>query len=353
MTRPRSNARPPARRRRRRPAGGRSPRRRGNGRRLLGAVIVVILLLLLLGVIPSCGHKPEGEAKIYITAGSSTADIARSLHDQDVIDDEKDFVKKAEEMGVDEDLKPGTYVFERGMPVEEIIEILASGEQAPEGTLTIPEGYSIADIARQLSGQTDISARDYYAATSAVGRRLPLKGAQAETLEGFLFPSTYDLEPGMNASELVDKQLETFREQTSGLEWQHADTLGVSEYQVLIVASMVEREAKVPDERPLVAAVIYNRLAQGMKLEVDATVQYALGWWKPELTQEDLAIDSPYNTRLYAGLPPGPICNPGRDAIEAALNPAAVDYLYYVATGDAEGHHFFTSSFEEFLAHQQ
>jgi UPF0755 protein len=132
-------------------------------------------------------------------------------------------------------------------------------------------------------------------------------------------------------------------------DWSNSETMGLTEYEALIVASMVEREARVPEERPLVAAVIYNRLDVAMKLEIDATVQYAIGYWKEELTVDDLAITSAYNTRLYAGLPPGPICNPGVESMKAALNPADVDYLYYVATGDAEGHHTFTSSYEEFL----
>ena len=148
---------------------------------------------------------------------------------------------------------------------------------------------------------------------------------------------------------LVDRQLDRFNTQTASVEWGKAGRLGLNAYQVLIVASLIEREAKIADERALIAAVMYNRLSAGMKLEVDATVQYALGYWKPELTQDDLDIDSPFNTRLYKGLPPGPICNPGLDSINAALKPEQVDYLYFVATGDKEGSHFFTSSYDDFL----
>ena len=316
------------------------------------SLIAAALTVLVSAAVFSCGgERRGGEATIYISPGSSTADIASRLVDEDVIDDQKEFLKKAAEMGVDQKLKPGTYRFTRGEPVEGILAKLEQGEQAPEATLTIPEGFSINDIATLVAARTSISKQEYLQATMVGGRRLPLNGSSdAGNLEGLLFPSTYDLEPDITAGQLVDMQLEAFFRKTGDAGWSNASGLGLTPYQALIVASMVEREARVPEERPVVAAVIYNRLAEGMKLEVDATVQYALGYWKTELTKADLETDSPYNTRLYGGLPPGPICNPGLDAIKAALNPADVDYLYYVATGDAEGHHFFTRSYEEFLA---
>ena len=325
-------------------------------RRIVALALLAAAALLLLSLgFAACGDdRREGEATIYIAAGSSTSDIAVLLLDEDVIDDEREFVSLAKEMGVDEQLKPGTYRFQRGEPIDGILERLAHGEQSPGGALTVPEGFSINDIAALLAKQTDISEQEYVAATRVGRHKLPLDGTgAAASLEGFLFPSTYDLEPDVSAEDIVDMQLERFDEQTMDVDWGKAEELGLSEYQALIVASMIEREARLPEERPQVAAVIYNRLALGMKLEVDATVQYALGYWKVELDYADLQIDSAYNTRLYGGLPPGPICNPGLDAIEAALEPAVVDYLYYVATGDEAGHHFFTSSYEEFLQMQQ
>lgn len=323
-------------------------------RRLIAlALLALAVAATMVIVFSACGdEKQEGEVTLRIETGSSTADIALLLKEEDVIDDTAEFVERADELGVDEKLKPGTYRFIRGEPVDDILGRLASGEQSPEGVLTVPEGYSINDIAQAVAKKTDISERGYFIATRVEGM-LPLAGSEdASSLEGFLFPSTYDLEPGITADDLVATQLDAFSDQTADVDWQLAEALGISEYQALVVASMVEREARVADERPLIAAVIYNRLAEGMKLEVDATVQYALGYWKTDLTFDDLQIDSPYNTRLYGGLPPGPICNPGLDSIEAALKPEAVDYLYYVATGDAEGHHFFTRSYEEFLQMQ-
>ena len=272
------------------------------------------------------------------------------LVDENVIDSQKDFTNRVNEAGIDQKLKAGTYRFVRGESIDSILNKLEKGLQAPEGVLTIPEGFSLNDIANLVATKTSISKKAYIAAATPAGRTLPLRGASgAEDLEGFLFPSTYDLSPETDAANLVDEQLDSFKKETEMLGWGNSAGLGLSEYQVLIVASMVEREAKVPDERPLVAAVIYNRLSSGMKLEIDATVQYAIGSWKQDLTVDDLATPSVYNTRLYAGLPPGPICNPGVESIKAALHPSPVDYLYYVATGDIEGHHTFTNSYDEFL----
>lgn len=272
------------------------------------------------------------------------------LSEERVIGSEKEFMNRAEETGAALRLKTGTYRFQRGEAIESILTKLELGLQAPEGALTVPEGYSISDIADLLKSKTGISPAAYIRAAQSGGRPLPLTGSQSvATLEGFLFPSTYNLEPGIDAGTIVERQLERFESETASAGWEKAARMGLSQYQALIVASMVEREAMVAEERPLVAAVIYNRMAAGMKLEVDATVQYALGYWKRDLTQEDLDIDSPYNTRRYAGLPPAPICNPGLDSIIAALNPAAVDFLFYVAISDGEGRHFFTSSYDEFL----
>ncbi len=335
----------------RRPGDGLRPAARLSKHAVAGAIAVALLLAIAAFLLGGCGGaRREGEVTIRVAPGANTGEIARMLADEDVIDSEKDFTARANEAGIDQKLEAGTYRFERGESIDSILEKLEKGLQAPEGVLTVPEGFSLNDIAGLVSTRTDISRSAYLAAATPEGRTLPLKGGQeAGDLEGFLFPSTYNLDPDTDAKSLVARQLEAFKTGTAGLDWKKTAKLGLTEYEVLIVASMVEREAKVPEERPLVAAVIYNRLNMGMKLEIDATVQYAIGSWKRDLTVDDLATDSAYNTRLYAGLPPGPICNPGLESIKAALDPASVDYIYYVATGDAAGHHVFTSSYDEFL----
>lgn len=328
-----------------------SARARRQRRQFIATIIFAITALTVL-ILATAREDPvmEGEALIRIPPGTGTAQIARMLKEEAVINSEKDFMKKALSLGVADSLKAGIYRFRRGEPLEDILSRLEQGIQAPEGVLTVPEGYSLDEIASDLAAKTGISREQYKKAAAAAGKTPPVAGAGAAlTLEGFLFPSTYNLDPELTAEALIERQLQVFARETGALPWQKAEAMGLTAYQVLTVASMVEREAKVPEERPLVAAVIYNRLRIGMKLEVDATVQYAVGSWKRELTQQDLETDSPYNTRLYPGLPPGPICNPGADSIRAALEPAGVGYIFYVATGDEAGHHFFTESYEDFL----
>lgn len=326
-------------------------RRRRRDKILYTLFIIALLAAVVISILGRDGGKHrDGEVTLRVDTGASASAIARQLLDENVITSEKDFMNAAEQSGAADSLKAGVYRFERGEPLSDIVARLQNGEQTPEGVITIPEGYSLNEIAAELAARTDNTIQQYIKAAVPAGRTLPVSGATgALTLEGLLFPSTYDLEPDLTSADMVDLQLEAFKTHTGALPWANTDKIGVSQYQALTVASMVEREAKLPEERPLIAAVIYNRMAAGMKLEVDATVQYALGYWKQDLTQADLETDSPYNTRLYAGLPPGPICNPGADSIKAALEPAAVDYLFYVATGDEAGHHFFTASYDEFL----
>lgn len=332
-------------------------KQRNNNMLLLAILVLAALAVLVFIALIGGGSEAAGEVTITIPEGATTADIAALLLKEEVIEDEGEFLEMAQAAGIDQELQSGVYVFTRGEPLDSILNKLEGGLQDPAAVLTVPEGYSIYEIADLVAQKTDSSREDYLEAVNINGRELPLEGSEkAPDLEGFLFPSTYSLNGGFDVGEFVDSQLQTFLEETGDLGWDEAAGLGVSQYEALIIASMVEREARVDEERPLVAAVIYNRIRQGMKLEIDATVQYALaiqgseGKWKEDLTAQDLAIDSPFNTRLYGGLPPGPICSPGIESIKAALEPAEVDYLYYVATGDAEGHHIFTSSYEEFLA---
>jgi UPF0755 protein len=238
--------------------------------------------------------------------------------------------------------------------------------QIPQGTVPPPEpprGPSPAVLARRrliavavilaVVGAT-ITARGYLAATALS----PIPGQFAgdrrqRSLEGFLFPAAYDLFEDDSAQALVTKQLDAFRASWARVNLRYARAKNLTPYDVLIIASMVEKEAVVESERPLVAAVIYNRLHAGMPLAIDATIRYALGVpGTKALTKSELDDPTPYNTRVHAGLPPGPIANPGLPSILAAAHPAKVDYLYFVAKPDRR-HHFFTadaSAFDHYLA---
>jgi peptidoglycan lytic transglycosylase G len=216
--------------------------------------------------------------------------------------------------------------------------------------VTLPEGLTLKQTAAEVGEATEgnISAEAFTAATKEGGYDYGFLSEANGNLEGFLFPKTYEMTSLTSARTAVDKLLKQFEIETEDLEWNRTQSLGVSQYQIVIIASLIEEEAKVPGDRPLIASVIYNRLRKNMKLGIDATVQYALGQWKPELSNEDLKVDSPYNTYRVDGLPPAPICNPGFESIRAALYPASTDYIYYILTG-SDGKHSFTADYNQFL----
>jgi peptidoglycan lytic transglycosylase G len=201
-------------------------------------------------------------------------------------------------------------------------------------TVTIPEGYTreqIAEVARE-AGLTGSYMR------------------ASQGHEGFLFPDTFELEKRAPAADLVQLQLEDFKRRIEGVNMAYARSKNLTTRDVVTIASMVEREAQLEKERPLIAAVIYNRLHAGMPLGIDATIRFATGNYDQPLTESELAVDSPYNTRLHAGLPPGPIGNPGLASLEAAAHPARVDYLYYVVKPGTCGEDAFSSTAAEFEA---
>lgn len=219
----------------------------------------------------------------------------------------------------------------------------------PPVKVTFPEGLRREEIAAILEEKTHMSRAAYLEATAdeAEARRRA-KTPAATSLEGFLFPATFDIGSRLTEEEFVQSQLSAYDSWTGDVSYRYSRSKNLTKYEVLIIASLVEREVRVPSERPVVAGIIYNRLKHRMRLDIDATVQYALGEWKTALTVSDLAIDSPYNTRRYPGLPPGPICNPGLASIAAAARPKVTDFLYYVARDDGSGRHYFARTAEEF-----
>jgi YceG-like family len=228
-----------------------------------------------------------------------------------------------------------------------------SDEPAPAapaklGTITIPEGLDREQIAQAVK---DAGIRgDYVKETQSFKGFDPGRyGAEnPESLEGFLFPATYELPRKARVDDLISRQLDAFRERIRGIDMSYAESRNLTEYDVVIIASMIEREVQVPEERPLVAAVIYNRLSQQMPLQIDATVRFATGNFESPLTESELATDSLYNTYETSGLPPGPIGNPGEDSLRAAAKPAKESYLFYVVKPGTCGEHFFTDNEAEF-----
>jgi UPF0755 protein len=241
------------------------------------------------------------------------------------------------------DVKAGEYAFAPRQTSDEILRKLVAGEQQVAVWVTIPEGFTAREIAQTLAERKLGNAAAYdslfmHAGIDMFGRRTP-------SLEGYLFPDTYlmpvDVTPAAAAKLMTDQ----FRSELPPDAQTRARTLGRTIPEVVTIASLVEREAKADDERPLMAGVYYNRLRLGMPLEVDATIEYIFPEHHAVITKRDLAIDSPYNTYLHAGLPPTPIANPGKASLDAAFYPSASDYLYYVYKGD--GHHAFARTLAE------
>ena len=228
--------------------------------------------------------------------------------------------------------------------------------------VVFPEGFTrrqmvarvgaVAKIAEQESHKKVKLSGDAYAAATAKPRAIPGFGAKKLPLEGFLFPDTYNFDRKSTSADLVGNQLAEFGSVWHSLNLSYARSKNLTPYDVLTIASMVEGEAQVPSERPLVAAVIYNRLHAHMPLGIDATLRYGLHVPPTQsLTQSELANPTPYNTRLHDGLPPTPINNPGMASLQAAAHPAHVDYLYFVRKPDHR-HHYFTANYQDFLNHE-
>ena len=333
------------------------PRRRRG--RLLGYLLVAVFALLLgMGAGYARGYFASGElgeeVTVVIASGDSLSTVAGKLEAAGVVEHAGAFVLRTQSDGYSKQLKPGTYLLRRNLPYEDLVATLVEGQAPPAVMVTIPEGSTLAQSADLVAAKlARVTAKDYIRAAREKPVPFTFKGyTPGKTLEGLLFPATYEVDPAVKARPFVERQLAVFTENFAHVDMTRARKADLTPYDVVIIASMIEREAQVGAEREVVAAVIWNRLRDGMFLQIDATIQYALGKTKPVLTFDDLKIDSPYNTYTNSGLPPTPIANPGLAAMQAAADPAAVDYLYYVARADGTGRHYFSRSYEEFLANQ-
>lgn len=294
---------------------------------------------------------PQGRVTFKVPDGASGSEVVDLLHAQGVIRCglfSKFLLTKS---GLSDSLRAGTFELTTNMtPTAAFTALTKKPEPPPTVRLTIPEGYRLTQIAERVQEDVGIPAKQFLAAAESGRYSLPpYLPSGKKTTEGFLFPKTYQLVKGeTSANDVVERLLQQFREEVAGLPWAHAKAIHLTPYDVVIVASIIEREARVPRDRARIAAVVYNRLRANMPLGIDATLQYVDPDPANGLTDSDLKIRSPYNTRIVLGLPPTPIASPGLPSIEAALNPAHVDYLYYVLCGK-DGHHVFTASYDRFL----
>ncbi len=303
---------------------------------LVGAGIVVVVALLLYGAFVD-RSRPVAQTRVVIPAGASFDDVLARLRSSGVIAHTLPLHLLARVRGEETKVRAGEYRFAPHQTEAGVLHALVTQGAAVAEWVTIPEGFTDEQIAQRLQeagiGDAATFARSFATASIVVG------GVRTHGLEGFLFPDTY-LVPIGAAPQQIEEQLEgSFFAALPADAARRARALHVSVPQAVTVASLVEREAKLDKDRPMIAGVIYNRLRLGMPLEIDATIEYALPHHKQELSRADLAVPSPYNTYLHTGLPPTPIANPGRASLEAAFHPASTKALYYVYCGGG-GHVF-------------
>jgi UPF0755 protein len=300
---------------------------------------------------------------LTVRPGESAAAVGDDLQQHGLIRSALMFRWEVESSGLGGKLGAGEYELSPSMSTREIVAVLVRGAVSHGTRITVLEGWRAEQVAQRLE-ELQLAQADQILRLVKTPREQGLQPADAaaDSLEGYLFPETYELDPKATPVQMVATMLREFdRRFDDGLRRQAASH-GMSVNQAVTLASIIEREAAKPSERALISSVYHNRLAAGMKLAADPTVQYAVanldlksalgyGFWKRELTADDLKIDSPYNTYLVTGLPPGPVCSPGLESLQAAVNPSDSTYLFFVARGD--GTHAFAETPQEHQANVQ
>ena len=302
-----------------------------------------------------------GPILISVEAGDNAADIGRRLEASNIIANGASFQRLAKIIGAESGLAAGEYEFLPGTSVLDAVARIRDGLTAAR-IVAVREGLRIEEVAELLERRQVVSANDFLAAAnsiatsgSGVDADLLASRPASATLEGYIYPATYSFSFSVEAAEVVLEMMDALATRFTPELRLEAQQRGLSVHQVLTLASIVEREAVLPEERPLIASVYLNRMAIGMPLQADPTVQYAItarpgnvvefGYWKRELSLQDLQFDSVYNTYVVGGLPPGPIANSGISSIEAVVRPSTSEYLFFVARPD--GSHAFSETFEE------
>jgi UPF0755 protein len=309
-------------------------------KKLFRVLALLVLLVLGAGFFFSRPVAPPSQTFVLVKPGTSTAVIARQLQQAGVIRESRLFLL-VHAWRMRKSLKAGEYAFERPASVFEVYDRLARGDVYYH-TVVIPEGYNLFDIAQALESSGLMKKDDFLAVARNDRDLIADLDPQAPSLEGYLFPDTYHFSRTQSPRDIAAAMVKRFR--------QEAQALGITRdfHHVVTLASIVEKETAVASERPMVAGVFANRLTKRIGLATDPSVIYAAllaGRYRGAIHQSDLAYDSPYNTYKYAGLPPGPIANPGRASLQAVLRPAATDYLYFVANN--QGGHNFARTIEE------
>ena len=322
------------------------------GRALLGVAVAVVLGA---GVIVGAASlwfraavyvdrgRPAQRTDVIIERGATFSQVVGALREKGVLEHPFAFRILARLRHVDADVKAGEYRFPAHQTSDEILQRLVRGEQFAVW-VTLPEGFTAREIARALASRS-LGDAGAYERIFLHGGGLRIGGQQTLNLEGYLFPSTYLIPTDANPEQVAKVLVDQFRRELPSDAAARAKALHRTLPEIVTIASLIEREGKVDEDRPLIASVVYNRLRLGMPLELDASIEYAFPEHHNVITKRDLELDSPYNTYRHAGLPPTPIANPGKASLDAALRPATSDYLYYVAKPD--GHSVFAKTLQE------
>lgn len=318
-------------------------------------IATISLILISITIFKLCTIKTKKlkeDTIITINEGSGTSQIANVLKSNGLIKSKYAFISYVKKNNATTSLKPGTYKFSTGkITFEDIFKKLIKGEQEESITVTIPEGYTVKQIA-SLFEEKNLTTKDKfldYAKNLEIPFEYIKKGNDYRQLEGFLFPDTYSIPISWTEKEIIDMLLNEFDKNWTEEFNNRAKELNFTPQEILTIASLIEREARVEKERATISSVIHNRLRKGMLLQIDATVQYLLPEQKERLLYKDLEVDSPYNTYKYAGLPPTPIAAPGLSCIKAALYPEETDYYYYRTKAINNGEHNFSRTYQEHL----
>jgi len=306
-----------------------------------------LLLVLFISWIFLPSYNNLAPVDVVIPRGTDSSEIAKILFEQKVIKKKFLFVLLSKVLNWEQDLKAGRYEFARSNMLEVLYKLREGGIKIYQ--ITIPEGLPGWEVAEILDVEGVVKKDSFLALIDnpQVFKEDFSFLPSHSSLEGYLYPDTYYFTKEEDSQKVVRKFLSCFQKVVLPIYEEEKLKNSFSLQKIIILASIVEKEAQISSEKPIVAAVFYNRLQKGIPLQADPTIKYALGNFRKRLTHDELKTPSPYNTYLHYGLPPGPICSPGQDSIYAALHPAAVDYLYFVANGD--GSHKFSRTYEEHL----
>lgn len=328
-----------------------------SAKKALTILIVILLILIALSATLLIINRPKDRNDntfviVKIEAGSSTDDIARVLHKKGVISSVSKYKLVSKLWRYDGKYKAGSFSVSPSMRSSDIAQTISKGVSSTKN-FTIPEGYTLEQIAKKLDKEGIVN-KDKFLDVARHGdfsKFSFLKGAQSgdNHLEGYLFPDTYAVDLDADETQIITTMLNQYDKVFTKKYRERAKELNLTENQIIIIASLIERESQYDGDRAKIASVIYNRIKAGMPLQIDATIQYALGKTKENLSIDDTKIDSPFNTYTNKGLPPGPICSPGKKSIKAALYPEDTDFLYYVVSEKLDGTHNFSKDYNQFL----